>query len=49
MILVRKEDFACHKVNVVLWQTGGHDKPAMITEPYEETFTAANLAKQERD
>ena len=49
MFHVRKEDFAFHEVNVVVWQTDEHDKPAMIPEPHEKTFTAANLAKQERD
>ena len=45
--LFRKEDFAFHKVNVVFWQTDEHDQPAIITEPYEKTFTAANLAKEQ--
>jgi len=45
--LFRKEGFAFHKVKVVFWQTDEHDQPAIITEPYEKTFTAANLAKEQ--
>jgi type I restriction enzyme M protein len=45
--LFGKEDFAFHKVNVVFWQTDQNDKPALITEPYEKPFTAANLAKEQ--
>ena len=41
--IFRREDFAYHKVSVVFWQTDEHDKPAIITEPYEKAFTAANL------
>jgi type I restriction enzyme M protein len=40
-------DFAYHKVSVVFWQTDESDKPATITEPYEKTFTAQNLAKEQ--
>jgi len=40
------KDFAFHKVKVVFWQTDEHDQPAIITEPYEKAFTAANLAKE---
>lgn len=40
------EDFAYHKVSVVFWQTDEHDMPAMITEPYEKAFTAANVKKE---
>lgn len=40
-------DFAYHKVKVVFWQTDEHDQPAIITEPYEKTFTASNLAKEQ--
>jgi len=40
-------DFAFHKVEVVFWQTGPEDKPAMVTEPYEKAFTAANLKKEQ--
>lgn len=43
-----REDFSYHKVNVVFWQTDENDQPAIITEPYEKTFTAANV-KKERD
>jgi len=45
--LFREKDFAFHKVKVVFWQTDEHDQPAIITEPYEKTFTAANLAKEQ--
>jgi type I restriction enzyme M protein len=45
--LFRKEDFAFHKVRVVFWQTDEHDEPAIVTEPYEKAFTAANLAKEQ--
>jgi type I restriction enzyme M protein len=45
--LFRKEDFAFHKVKVVFWQTDEHDRPTIITEPYEKTFTATNLAKEQ--
>jgi len=44
--LFRHTDFAYHRVGVVFWQTDENDKPAVITEPYEKTFTAANLAKE---
>ncbi len=44
--IFRREDFAYHKVGVVFWQTDEHDQPAIITEPYEKTFTAANVAKE---
>jgi type I restriction enzyme M protein len=40
-------DFAYHKVKVVFWQTDENDQPAIITEPYEKTFSAANLAKEQ--
>ena len=43
MKIFRREDFAYHKVSVVFWQTDEHDQPAIITEPYEKAFTAANL------
>ncbi len=39
-------DFAYHKVRVVFWQLDENDKPAMITEPYEKSLTAANLKKE---
>jgi type I restriction enzyme M protein len=41
------KDFAYHKVEVVFWQTDEHDQPAIITEPYERAFTAANLKKEQ--
>ncbi len=44
--IFRREDFAYHKVGVVFWQTDENDQPAIITEPYEKTFTAANVAKE---
>ena len=40
-------DFAFHKVEVVFWQTGADDKPAIVTEPYTKAFTAANLKKEQ--
>lgn len=45
--LFQREDFAYHKVSVVFWQTDEHDKPAIITEPYEKAFTAANVKKEQ--
>lgn len=44
--LFTPKDFAYHKVNVVFWQFDENDKPATITEPYEKTFTAANIKKE---
>jgi type I restriction enzyme M protein len=44
--IFRREDFAYHKVGVVFWQTDEHDKPAIVTEPYEKSFTAATVAKE---
>ena len=41
-----RESFAYHKVSVVFWQTDEHDQPAIITEPYQKTFSAANLKKE---
>jgi len=46
--LFRTTDFAYHKVSVVFWQTDEHDQPAIITEPYEKAFTAANIAKEQQ-
>jgi type I restriction enzyme M protein len=43
----RREDFAYHKVSVVFWQTDEHDQPAVVTEPYEKAWTAANLKKEQ--
>jgi type I restriction enzyme M protein len=45
--IFRQEDFAYHKVSVVFWQFDENDQPAMITEPYEKTFSAANLKKEQ--
>lgn len=45
--IFRREDFAYHKVSVVFWQFDENDKPAIITEPYEKAFTAANLKKEQ--
>ncbi|MBI4787495.1 MAG: N-6 DNA methylase [Chloroflexi bacterium] len=45
--IFRREDFAYHKVKVVFWQTDEHDQPAIITEPYAKTFSAANLKKEQ--
>jgi type I restriction enzyme M protein len=44
--IFRREDFAYQKVAVVFWQTDENDKPAIITEPYEKSFTAATVAKE---
>lgn len=44
--IFQREDFAYHKVAVVFWQTDENDKPAIVTEPYEKAFTAANVAKE---
>ena len=46
--IFRREDFAYHKVSVVFWQTDEHDKPAVVAEPYEKAFTAANVKKEQR-
>jgi type I restriction enzyme M protein len=45
--IFQRDDFAYHKVNVVFWQTDEHDQPAIITEPYEKAFTAANIKKEQ--
>ncbi len=45
--LFRREDFAYHKVKVVFWQTDENDQPAIVTERYEKTFSAANVAKEQ--
>ena len=45
--IFRREDFAYHKVGVVFWQTDENDKPAIVTEPYEKSFTAATVAKEQ--
>ena len=45
--IFRREDFAYHKVSVVFWQTDEHEKPAVVTEPYEKVLTAANLRKEQ--
>ena len=44
--LFRNEDFAYHKVSVVFWQLDEQDQPAVLTEPYEKSFTAASLKKE---
>jgi type I restriction enzyme M protein len=44
--IFRREEFAYHKVSVVFWQTDESDQPAVITEAYEKTFSAANVAKE---
>ena len=43
----QEKDFAYHKVSVVFWQFDEHDQPAIVTEPYEKAFTAANLKKEQ--
>jgi type I restriction enzyme M protein len=45
--IFRREDFAYHKVKVVFWQTDENDQPAVVTEPYKKSFTAANVAKEQ--
>ena len=45
--LFRTTDFAYHRVSVVFWQTDEHDQPATVTEPYDNAFTAANIAKEQ--
>jgi type I restriction enzyme M protein len=45
--IFKRQDFAYHKVSVVFWQTDEHDEPAIVTEPYEKAFTAANLKKEQ--
>jgi len=45
--IFQREDFAYHKVSVVFWQTDEHDQPAVVTEPYEKAFTAANVKKEQ--
>ncbi|OGW33029.1 MAG: restriction endonuclease subunit M [Nitrospirae bacterium GWC2_56_14] len=45
--LFKTTDFAFHKVSVVFWQSDEHDKPAIVAEPYEKAFTAANLKKEQ--
>jgi len=44
--IFQREEFAYHKVSVVFWQFDEHDKPAILTEPYEKAFTAANVTKE---
>ena len=44
--IFRREDFAYHKVSVVFWQFDEHDKPAILTGPYDKAFTAANVKKE---
>ena len=46
--LFRPQGFAFHKVSVVFWQHDAHDRPATITEPYDKTFSAANLRKEQQ-
>jgi type I restriction enzyme M protein len=43
--IFQRENFAYHKVKVVFWQTDENDQPAIVTESYEKTFSAANLKK----
>ncbi|HRJ53714.1 MAG TPA: class I SAM-dependent DNA methyltransferase [Candidatus Thiothrix moscowensis] len=43
----RTTDFAYHKVAVVFWQTDENDQPAVVTEPYEKVFSAANIKKEQ--
>jgi type I restriction enzyme M protein len=39
-----REQFAYHKVSVVFWQTDEIDQPAVLSEPYKKSFSAANVA-----
>ena len=45
--LFKTTDFAYHKVGVVFWQTDENDQPAIITDPYDKTFTPANIKKEQ--
>ncbi len=45
--IFNREDFSYHKVSVVFWQFDENDKPTIITEPYQKTFSAANLKKEQ--
>ncbi|MFH1039542.1 MAG: class I SAM-dependent DNA methyltransferase [PVC group bacterium] len=45
--IFRRENFAYHKISVVFWQFDENDQPAIVTEPYEKAFTAANLKKEQ--
>jgi type I restriction enzyme M protein len=45
--IFQREDFSFHKVSVVFWQHDVNDQPAIVTEPYERPFTAANLKKEQ--
>lgn len=45
--IFKTTDFAFHKVSVVFWQTDENDQPAIITEPYEKTFSSANIKKEQ--
>lgn len=45
--LYHTTDFAYHKVSVVFWQTDAEDRPAIVTEPYQKAFTAANMAREQ--
>jgi type I restriction enzyme M protein len=45
--IFKRENFSYHKVSVVFWQFDENDQPAIITEPYEKTFSAANLKKEQ--
>jgi type I restriction enzyme M protein len=42
------KDFAYNRLNVVFWQTDEQDEPAYITEIYTKTFSAANIAKEQK-
>jgi type I restriction enzyme M protein len=43
----KQKDFAYHKVSVVFWQTDENDQAAIVSEKYEKTFSAANIAKEQ--
>jgi type I restriction enzyme M protein len=41
------KDFAYRKISVVFWQTDEDNRPETLTEPYDKTFSAANLKKEQ--
>jgi type I restriction enzyme M protein len=45
--IFKTTDFAYHKVSVVFWQTDEKDQPAIISEPYEKSFTPVNIMKEQ--
>jgi type I restriction enzyme M protein len=45
--IFKTTDFAFHKVSVVFWQTDENDQPAMVTEPFDKTFSSATIKKEQ--